>query len=149
VSTPDAASVERVEVRYVAAAVVVVASFFFLQLLGGWIREVVSDEPSHLELVQTCLTERKVAFEPPSGDVVALSAERGALRASVEGNAVTIALGGSERDARRVYESYVSVAEPDLGARLERSRKVVFLWDAPPSSAQRDFVLLCTRDAQE
>jgi hypothetical protein len=67
----------------------------------------------------------------------------------VEGNAVTIALGGSERDARRVYESYVSVAEPDLGARLERSRKVVFLWDAPPSSAQRDFVLLCTRDAQE
>lgn len=142
-------SVDPVETRYVVFALAAVAAFLVVQVLGGWIRTAVSDEPTHLELVQQCLTERNVAFEPVTEDFVALSAERGALRTTVAGTALTIALGGSERDAERIYEAYVSVAAEELGARLERRRKVVFLWDEPPSSAQRDFAYLCTRDAQE
>jgi hypothetical protein len=148
VSAPGPAAVERVEARYVVIAVAAVASLLVLQVLGGWIREATSDEPSFLELVQTCLTERDVPFSPVSEDFVALTADRGALRTTVEGNGLTIALGGSERDAQRVYESYAAVAAGDVGARLERRRKVVFLWDEPPSVAQRDFAILCTLDAQ-
>jgi hypothetical protein len=140
--------VERVEARYVVIAVAAVASLLVFQVLGGWIRETTSDEPSFLELVQTCLTERDVPFAPVSDDFVALTADRGALRTTVEGNGLTIALGGSERDAQRVYESYASVAAGDVSTRLERRRKVVFLWDEPPSAAQRDFAILCTLDAQ-
>jgi hypothetical protein len=149
VNASQSASGERVETRYVLLGVAAVASLLVLQLVGGWIRQAVVDEPSHLELVEKCLTERSVPFEPATGDFVAQSADRGALRTTVEGNGVTIALGGSERDAERVFESYASVAEPDLGARLDRHRKVVFLWDAPPSVPQRDFAYLCTLDAQD
>ena len=81
------------------------------------------------------------------GDPIALSADRGALRTSVGGNGVTVALGGSESDARRVFGDYQAVASP--GARLEQRRKVVFLWDAPPTREQREFMVLCTLDAQE
>ena len=34
------------------------------QVLGGLGRALITDEPSHLELVQTCLTERSTPFEP-------------------------------------------------------------------------------------
>jgi hypothetical protein len=150
VSSVDAPELVRAERRWLAAGVVVAAAVVLAQVVGGFVREAVTDEPSVLELVETCLTERDTRFEPVVGDVVALSAARGALRTGVGGNAVTVALGGSERDAERVYEAYLAVAADDVVAtRLERRRKVVFLWDRQPSVAQRDFMILCTLDAQE
>lgn len=129
--------------------VVVAASVLAVQIVGGAVREAVSDEPSTLELVQTCLTERSTPFEAVVGDLIALSAERGTLRTSVEGNSVTVALGGSEKDAERVYDDYASVTSAAVtSALLDRRRKVVFLWEREPTSSQREFMYLCTLDAQ-
>jgi hypothetical protein len=134
----------------VAVGVVVAASVLAVQGVGGLLREAVTDEPSYLERVQTCLTERNKPFEAVVGDFVALSAARGAIRTTIDGNSVTVALGGSESDAERVYEAYASVGGSDVaGARLEQRRKVVFLWDTAPTAPQRDFMHLCTLDAQE
>lgn len=136
------------ERRFVVAAVIAVASLLGLQVLAGIVREAVADEPSVLELVQTCLVERSTAFEPSSDDPIAASAGRGALRVLLDGNAVTVALGRSERDAERLYEAYSSVASADVVAtRLSRDRNVVFLWDAEPTGEQREFMALCTLDA--
>jgi len=130
--------------------VAVVGAIVLAQVFAGLVREATTDEPSRLEKVQTCLRERATPYEPVVGDPVALSAEHGALLTSVGGNAVTVALGGSEKDAQRVFDAYTAVATGDVVAsRLERRRRVVFLWDAPPSAAQRDFMILCTLDAQD
>lgn len=124
-----------------------VASLLFAQVVAGFVRV---DEPSFLEKLETCLTERATPFEEVSGDSVALSAKRGALRTTVDGNSVTVSLGDSESDAERVYDAYAAVAPADVVAtRLDRRRKVVFLWDSEPTTAQRDFMYLCTLDAQE
>jgi hypothetical protein len=134
----------------VILGVVLVASVLAAQVVAGIVREAVSDELSYLEKVQTCLTERMRPFEPAVQDLVASSAKRGAIRTLVEGNRVTVALGGSEADAERVYRAYVAVAPAAVVAtRLERHRKVVFLWDDEPSQAQREFMYLCSLDAQE
>ncbi len=125
-----------------------VAALIAAQVVAGLVRVATTDEPSHLELVQTCLSERSIPFEPVVEDPVALSARRGALRTTVDGNAVTVALGDSERDAERVFDAYTAVGNADVPSRLERRRKVVFLWDVPPSAPQRDFMTLCTLDAQ-
>jgi hypothetical protein len=143
--TPE---VRRAERRWVLACLVAVAAILAAQVLAGVVRETMSNEPSHLEKVEICLTERSTPFDPVVDDFVALSAGRGALRTSIGGNGVTVALGGSEKDAERVFDAYEAVGT-DVTSRLERRRKVVFLWDAPPSGAQRDFMILCTLDAQD
>ena len=130
--------------------VVVVASVLAVQVVAGILREALSNEPSYVERVQTCLTERDTAFEQVVGDLIALSAARGALRTNVDGNPVTVALGGSESDAERLYENYSAVAPADvIRALLERRRKVVLLWEREPTTSQREFMYLCTLDAQE
>lgn len=146
VSTP---ATERAERRFTLVAVVVVAAVIAAEVLAGLVRDAVTDAPSFREKVETCLTERSTPFDPVVGDPVASSAGRGALRTTVEGNAVTVALGSSEKDAARVHDDYVTVGSDDVTSRLEQNRKVVFLWDAPPTASQHDFMVLCTLDAQE
>ena len=148
-STLVTADDRRAERRWVAIGVAVVGAAILVQLLGGLGRALTTDEPSHLELVRTCLTERRTPFEPVVGDPLALSAGRGALRTTVEGNAVTVALGGSDSDAERIYDAYTAVGTGDVASRLERRRRVVLLWDSPPTAAQRAFMALCTLDAQD
>ena len=127
--------------------VVLVVSLLCAQVVVGFVR---ADEPSFLEKVKTCLTERATPFEEVSGDPIALSAKRGALRTTVEGNSVTVLLGGSEKDAERLYDAYTVVASDEVVAtQLDRRRKVVFLWSREPTTAQREFMYLCTLDAQE
>jgi len=150
VSSLEAPEIRRVERRWVTIGVVLVASALAAQVVAGIVRAAVSDEPSYLEKVQTCLIERDTRFETIVGDFVALSAARGALRTSVEGNSVTVALGGSERDAERVYDDYAALTTADVvRAQLERRRKVVLLWEREPTTSQREFMYLCTLDAQE
>lgn len=148
-STQAVRDLARAERRWVAIAVVAVALLAVVQIAGAVVREAVTDDPSRLELVQTCLTERSVPFEQVTSDPIALSTSRGALRTMVEGNPVTVVLAGSEDEARRVYENYVAVSPDEALPRLEQRRKVVFLWDSPPSPTQREFMYLCTLDAQE
>jgi hypothetical protein len=142
--TPETA---RTEWRWVIVGLVGAGLLIVGQFAGGAIHEAVSPRPSYLEKVQTCLTERSTAYEAVTSDPIASSAHRGALRTSVGGNGVTVALGGSEADAKRIYGDYASVAAP--GPRLEQQRKVVFLWDQAPTADQHEFMVLCTRDAQE
>jgi len=150
VSAPEAAETGRAERRWVAIGAVVAVSLFAVQVVAGLVREAVSDEPSYLEKVETCLIERDRPIERVVGDVVALSAERGALRTNAEGNPVTVALGGSEKDAERVYAAYAAVAPTEVvRKRLERRRKVVLLWEFDPSPTQRQLLYVCTTDAQE
>jgi hypothetical protein len=150
VSSPQFSAVRAVERRWVIIGVVAVASLLCLQVVAGVAREIVSDQPSFLEKVQTCLVERDTPFEVVSGDPIAMSAKRGALRTSVDGNAVTVALGGSEDDAERLHDTYAAVATADVvQTLLDRRRKVVFLWEREPTTAQREFMYLCTLDAQE
>jgi hypothetical protein len=149
VSSLEVPETREAERRWVLVGVAVAAAVLLTQVVAGLVREAVTDEPSTLERVQTCLTERNTPFEAVAGDVVALSAARGALRTTIDGNSVTVALGGSERDARRVYDAYVSLGTADVVERLEQRRKVVFLWDSPPTATQREFMYLCTLDAQE
>ena len=53
-------------------------------------------------------------------------------------------------DAECVHAAYVAVASAEVAqTRLERNRKVVLLWSMEPSNEQREFMHLCTRDAQE
>ena len=149
-STLETTQDQQRELRYVVVSAIVLASLLLVQIVGGMVRQAVSNEPSALERVETCLTERATPFENVVGDPVALSAERGALHTTVEGNGVTIALGGSERDARRVYDAYVSVAPSGAaGTTLDLHRRVVLLWDSPPTESQRAFVYLCTLDVQD
>ena len=104
----DTPAVRETESRWVVIGVAVAVSLLFAQVAAGVVRGVASDEPSFLEQVQTCLIERKTPFEPVEGDPIAASAGRGALRTTVDGNAVTVALGRSEDDAQRVYDAYAS-----------------------------------------
>lgn len=146
----EATRADRLELRYVVVGAAVVVAMLAAQGLAGLIREAVTNEPSTLELVQTCLTERSRPFESAIGDPIATSAGRGALVTEIEGNRVTVALGSSESDARRIYEAYVAVAPDDVVAtRLEQNRKAVFLWERPPTTAEHDFMVLCTLDAQQ
>ena len=149
-SAHEATQAEHRELRYVVISALVLVSLLVVQICAGLVRQAVANEPSTLEKVETCLVERSRPFEPAADDPVASSAERGALRVDVFGDRVTVALGGSEHDAERVYDAYVSVAPSGVvGTTLDRHRKVVFLWDRPPTAAQRDFMYLCTLDAQD
>lgn len=149
-SFPDDPAVRGVERRWVLVGVAVAVSLLCVQVAGGVVRNVVSPEQSFLEKVQTCLVERATPFEQADDDPIASSAGRGALRTTVDGNAVVVALGRSEDDAARVYDAYAAVATAGVvETLLDRRRKVVFLWEREPTAAQREFMVLCTLDAQE
>ena len=137
------------ELAWIRIGVVVASVVLCLQVAGGAVRAAVVDTPSRLELVQRCLVERSTPFGAVSGDPVALSASRGALTATVDGNRVTIALAGSESEAQRLVDAYAAVASAEvLRTLLDQRRKVVFLWERAPTASQRDFAYLCTLDAQ-
>ena len=140
----------RAERRWLRIGLAFVGVLLLAQLVGGVVRTAVSPGPSALERVQTCLTERSTPFETVSDDPVAQSAGHGALRTTVEGNRLTIALGSSERDARRVYADYTGVMSPQAAsALLDLHRRVVFLWESAPTQSQKDFAYLCTLDVQD
>ena len=145
----EASAAQGAERRWAFVGLAVASALLVLQVLAGSAREALTDQPSVRELVETCLTERATPFEPVTDDPLALSAERGALRTTVQGNRVTVALGGSEADARRVYDAYTAVAPSAVETLLEQRRKVVLLWEQPPTEEQREFMGLCTLDAQE
>lgn len=148
-STLDAQDRLFAEQAWIRIGVVVVTIVLCLQAAGGGVRSVVVDTPSRLELVQTCLVERSTPFGAASQDLIALSASRGALTATVEGNRVTIALAGSDSEAQRLVDAYATVASTEVvRTLLDRRRKVVFLWEREPTASQREFAYLCTLDAQ-
>jgi hypothetical protein len=149
VSTTDAAESARAERHWVRIGLAVVGVVLVVQFVGGVVRTAVRPSPSALARVQKCLTERSTHYEAVT-DPVAESAGRGALRTAVDGNGVTIAIGSSERDARRVHDDYIAVmSAADAGSLLDVHRRVVFLWAQAPTQSERDFAYLCTLDVQD
>ena len=128
--------------------VLVVTIAISAQAVAGFVRQAVTDEPSALEKVETCLTERATRYEDANDDFIASSAGRGALRTTVGGNAVTVAIGESENDAKRVHDDYTAVMTSGATTLLDLHGRVVLLWDREPTEAQRAFIYLCTLDVQ-
>jgi hypothetical protein len=149
VSTLDRTTPTGAERRWLLVGLV--AAFFLLvaQLVGGTVRTAVTHQPSALERVETCLRERSTPYEAVAGDPVAESAGHGTLRTTVQGNALTVALGSSESDAHRIYDDYTSVMTSADQSLLDLHRRVVFLWAKAPTQSQRDFAYLCTLDVQD
>jgi hypothetical protein len=120
----------------------VVAALAVAAVAGWGVHTLVDDPPSAYERTVVCLErERGLTLEPPR-DPIARSADGGAIRTVVEGNAVTISISSADALAERVVENYRSVAG-DLGPRLERRGHNVYLWDNDPSPSQRQTLFDC------
>ena len=83
-------------------------------LRSGRRRVLREPEPSHLEKVQTCLTERSTPYEPVSADPVAASAGRGALVTTVDGIWSLSLLGSSEGTPNASTTRTVAVGSSDV-----------------------------------
>ena len=73
-TTLESTSARQAEWRWVLIGVAAMTSLLCAQVVVGLLRE---PEPSYLEKVQTCLTERSTPYEPVSDDPIAASAGRG------------------------------------------------------------------------
>jgi hypothetical protein len=121
---------------------VVVAALAAAAVAGWIVHSLVDDPPSAYERTVACLErERGLTLEQPR-DPIARSADGGALRTVVEGNAVTVSISSADALAERLVENYRSVAG-DLGTRLERRGHNVYLWDNDPSPSQRQTLYDC------
>jgi hypothetical protein len=100
-------------------------------------------QPTRLERSVFCLKDNKgVVAVVPAGDPLADSAGEGALTTTVEGNDVTVALASSDEQAITIERSYRAVAD-DLGGRLERRGRTVYLWRFESSPTQRQTMYDC------
>jgi hypothetical protein len=127
---------------YLRAGLLAVAALVVAAIVGWGIQTAVYEDPAYEE-TRRCLVNEKGAAVETTRDPVARSAELGALRTTIETNSVTISISSSEEGAERIVSAYKSVAG-DLGTRLERRGRTVYLWDGPPSPSQRQTLYDCT-----
>ena len=78
---------DHAERRWVIVGVGVALSLLVVQVVAGYARQAVFPGPSFLQKVERCLVERKTPFAQVTGDPIAQSAQRGALRTRVQGDA--------------------------------------------------------------
>ena len=96
-----------------------------------------------LEKTRTCLKDGGAAIVPPKSDFVAQSATAGAFRAELKGdNAVTIAFGRTDEEAKQTADGYVRFHAKNVGISdiLSLDRNAVLLWKEHPS--QRDLAVV-------
>jgi hypothetical protein len=130
------------EWAYLRAGFLGVAALVVAALVGWGVQAAVYEDPAY-EQTRRCLVAEKGAVVEPARDPIARSAELGALRTTVETNGVTISISSAEEGAERIVAAYRSVAG-DLGTRIERRGRTVYLWDGPPSPSQRQTLYDCT-----
>jgi hypothetical protein len=141
-STVDAE--RRSEWPYVKGGAAAVALLLAVLLVGWGVYTAVDEDMDQLELMVRCLeNEKGLGHTEPSGDLVAATADLGALSTIVETNPVTIAVSSSEDGAERVAERYRAVGG-DLSGRLEVRSTAVYLWERPASPTQRQTLYDCT-----
>jgi hypothetical protein len=135
---------DRMEWLVVRTGLVVVAVAMALVATSWKVRDIrQGPAPSRLELTLRCLHEEKrLATIVPAGDPLAESAGDGSLKATIEGNEVTVVLGASEKQAARIERNYRAVGG-DLAGRLERRSDTVYLWTFEASPTQRQTVYDC------
>jgi len=128
----------------VRAGLIAVAALILLAVVGWRVQDAVQEDQDPFEVLTICLRfEQGLPLEIPPRDPIARSAERGALRTSIETNGVTVSVGDSRADAERIAATYRSLLG-DLGPRLEVRGTSVFLWDGPPEPTQRQALFDCT-----
>ena len=133
------------EWRYLRGALIIVV-VAVVAAVGGWgIHAAVTDEATatELERMRVCLVFEKDAALQPTRDPIALSADVGAFRTSIETNGVTVSVSSSREGAERIVAAYRSVGG-DLGRRLESRKTTVYLWDGPAERTQRQAMFDCT-----
>ena len=130
------------EWRFLRAGLVAVGVLMVAALVGWAIDTARYEDPGFREL-KRCLAEEKGAPVSDTRDLIARSAELGALDTVIETNAVTVAVAGDEKAAQRLATSYRAVGG-DLGPRLELRGRTVYLWQRPPSPTQRQALFNCT-----
>lgn len=120
-----------------AVAVLIVAA------LAGWAIETSRYEDRGFQELSRCLTEEKGAPAEQTRDLIARSADLGALDTVIETNPVTVSVSSTSKRAERIMAAYRSVGG-DLGTRLELRGRTVYLWERPPSPTQRQALFDCT-----
>lgn len=76
-------------------------------------------------------------------DPIALSASRGAFRATINGHDVIISLAANASEARTLKQRYE--ATPHKGSEFARERNVVLSWPHTPEQADRNLVKTCLK----
>ena len=113
-----------------------------VQLSIGAAWSLTHDDPTPLDLTRRCFEREKgLVVEAAEGDAVAGSASGGALRTSVEGNLLTVAVVRSRRESDQVRGAYIAAGS--IGTRLETRGRYVQLWLREPSPTQRQAAYDC------
>ena len=139
------AAPDRVEWLLIRGGLVVVAVIMVAVAASWKVRDIRSSPaPTRLELVTRCLNGEKgvATTATPKDDPLAASAGDGSFATTIEGNAVTVSLAGSEEQAAYIERTYRAVAG-DLTGRLERRGKTVYLWRYTSSPTQRQAMYDC------
>jgi hypothetical protein len=131
---------ERRTVVVALGAVLVLAA---TEVVVSTITNAVRYKPTALEQTIRCLRfEKGLEVSTLSRDPIARTADRGTLSTVVEGNPVTVAISSDEEGAARLSALYERVAG-NLGTRLERRGKIVYVFDGEPSPTQRQALYDC------
>jgi hypothetical protein len=134
---------DGLEWAYLRIALAVVALIVVADVAAWKVRDIAHPRPTRLERTVFCLKDNKgVVAIVPAGDPVGDTARAGSLRATIEGNGVTLALAKSEEEAVKIERDYRAVGS-DLEGRLERRGFSVFLWQGVASPTQRQAMYDC------
>jgi hypothetical protein len=111
-------------------------------------------EPKSYALGPTrrCLTDQEgVKVSSRRTNFVASTASRGAMRVTLEetDNFAIVAFGEDDPEAARIEQAYREFAGKRIPIDdvLERTKNVVFVWNAPPTGEERDTLLGCLKGA--
>jgi hypothetical protein len=106
-----------------------------------------ADEPDRyaVQPTRTCLQNAAAEVTTTRLDFVASTALGGALRVRLPTNFVVVAFGQDADEAERIEQAYRRFAGETIAIDdvLERTKNVVFVWNAPPSPDERNTVVGC------
>jgi hypothetical protein len=106
-----------------------------------------TDEPDRyaVQPTRTCLQNAAAEVSTTNLDFVASTALGGALRVRLPTNFVVVAFGEDSEEAERIERAYRRFAGETIAIDdvLERTKNVVFVWNAPPSPEERNAVVGC------
>jgi hypothetical protein len=135
--------VSAAEKRMVAVALGVVIALVAVEIVVSAVVGAVRVEPTALERTARCLrAEKGLQVVTPPRDAIAQTADGGALSTVVEGNPVTVLISSDDEGPARLVRLYEQVAG-DLGTRLERRGRILYIFAGPPSPTQRQVLYDC------
>ena len=124
-------------------ALVAVAAIALTVAVGWQVERILDPPPTRLESTLRCLTvEKGFVAVAPAGDPLSATAGAGSLRATIEGNGVTVALASSIEQAVEIERRYHQLGGA-LPGRLERRDRVVYLFDGVASPTQQQALYDC------